>query len=69
MASYNCLTSLPKSIGECHVLEKIRVVNNHITAARNWNRQFGPVVAPLVIFPKGSRHPKCLGGSVGNIRK
>ena len=37
-ASYNALTQLPESIGDCQVLEKIRVVNNHITAAgQTWS--------------------------------
>ena len=30
-ASYNALTQLPEDIGECQLLEKIRVVNNQIT--------------------------------------
>ena len=38
-ASYNNLTSLPESIGECVLLEKIRVVNNHITVS--WLKSWG----------------------------
>ena len=44
-ASYNALSQLPESIGECQLLEKIRVVNNHITAAwLNHGNQRGWVI-------------------------
>ena len=48
-ASYNNLTSLPESIGECVLLEKIRVVNNHITVS--WLKRVGRGEAMRLQWP------------------
>lgn len=48
-ASYNNLTSLPESIGECVLLEKIRVVNNHITVS--WLKRVGGGEAMRLQWP------------------
>ena len=52
-ASYNLLTRLPESIGECVLLEKIRVVDNEITVMPHsllqlWKRKGGALEELLV---------------------
>ena len=52
-ASYNVLTRLPESIGECVLLEKIRVVDNQITVMPHsllqlWKRKGGALEELLV---------------------